>query len=375
MPATVEYYAEVVAAFPDTESLTVLTVAGATRDQVAAQLDVDLLEPVEEDAWADGDRSAWALLEIPGGVVAVELSGFGDPSNHDLVALSRTGAAAVVRSNILAHYRFGCARDGELSFDDDEYIFVRDPSAFPPELRDLFDLAHVDLTGDDGGGDDEGLDPLTVGLAMSERVTGVQLTPAHVTAVLGSDFFAAPAARYPSAGSTTTSDKDDQFFRGENPLTLAVTEDAYLIGGAFPGTFDNPPAPWPDDAFFVATYPDVAWVRKLSTRPETSVLLTVVVEESEPTEVLQQASEAYHHQASVVLISEQTSPGGVWTIQYDALRVYDCFSFDVKTFLIEHSGIYQLRLFANLPDVDHDDEHHLLVVWPDPDAQPDIRGE
>src|SRR3954447_14076421 len=142
VPATVEYYAEVVAAFPDTESLTVLTVAGATRAQVAAQLGVDVLEPVEEDAWADSDRWAWALLEIPGGVVAVELSGFGDPSNDDLASLS-TNAAAVVRSNILAHYRFGCARAGELVFDDDEYIFIRDPNTVPLELRDLFDLARV----------------------------------------------------------------------------------------------------------------------------------------------------------------------------------------------------------------------------------------
>jgi hypothetical protein len=218
---------------------------------------------------------------------------------------------------------------------------------------------------------------------MSERVTGVELTPADITAVLDSDFFAAPSARYPGLSDPTANDTgndpanrdEDQFFREENPLTLAATEGAYVIGSAFPGTFSNPPAAWPEDAFFVAAYPDVAWVRKLSTRPETRVLLTVVVEDSEPTEALQQASEEYKHQSSVVLISEMTSPGGVWTTRNDALRVYDCFPFEVQTFLIEHPGIYQLRVFANLPDDDHDNEQHLLVVWPDPDAQPDIRPD
>ena len=52
---------------------------------------------------------------------------------------------AVVRHNIQAHLRFGAARDGELVFDDDEYLYVEDPSSVPAELRPLFDLVWVDL--------------------------------------------------------------------------------------------------------------------------------------------------------------------------------------------------------------------------------------
>ena len=65
-----------------------------------------------------------AAIEVPGGVLAIELSGYGDPSTADLASLSTSGASAVVRCNIQAHDRFGCARAGELVFDDDEFTYV-----------------------------------------------------------------------------------------------------------------------------------------------------------------------------------------------------------------------------------------------------------
>jgi hypothetical protein len=204
VPTTMDRYIELVAAFPDTESLTVLTVASVTRDQVAAQLDVDLSTPVDEDIWADNEHvTAWALLEVPGGVLAVELSGFGDPSNADLAALSALpalpGGSAVTRSNVLAHYRFGCARNGELLFDDDEFIFTDRPEAVPAELRPLFDLVHDDLSDEDSendGEDDDTPPPFAVGLAMAEAITGVEITAAHISGVYESGFFAGPSQRY-----------------------------------------------------------------------------------------------------------------------------------------------------------------------------------
>ena len=125
MAATVEYYDELMDSLGDPESLTVLVVAGASRDAVARALDVDLHEPVCHpwDNKVDSDYAAWALVEIDGGVLGVEYTGYGDPSVAALEAMSRDGAAAaVVRSNIEAHVRFGCARDAEVLFDAHEFI-------------------------------------------------------------------------------------------------------------------------------------------------------------------------------------------------------------------------------------------------------------
>jgi hypothetical protein len=196
--ATPDYYAQVIEAFPDTESLTVLVVAGASRDQVAAALSIDLSTPVDND-WSDNvELAAWALLDIPGGVLAVERSGYGDPARAALRTLSDDGrAAAVVRSNVQAHLRFGCARDGELLFDDDEYMYTDDPDQVPAELRPLFDLAWDDLESDDDS--DEDVDGFGVGLAMAELVTGVEVTAAQVAEVFQSGFVGGPSLVYASS--------------------------------------------------------------------------------------------------------------------------------------------------------------------------------
>ena len=123
-------------------------------------------------------------------MLAVEITGFGDPSKADLVALSMSGAASVVRSNILAHYRFGCARAGELLFDADEYIFVEDLDAVPAELQDMFRLVCDDLA--DEPNHVEHRDPFAVGLAMCEVVTGLEVSADHVQGGRRG-FFAAPS--------------------------------------------------------------------------------------------------------------------------------------------------------------------------------------
>lgn len=183
-------------AFPDTESLSILLAAGVSRDQVVRSLDVDLGEVIE-DGWSeDEDRTAWAVLEILGGVLAVELGGYGDPSRSMLRALSDMGrASAVARSNIQAHYRFGCARNGNLVFDENEYLYVESSEVVPDEVKPIFELARVSWNAD-GPLPADAEYPLLIGLAMAERFTGLSVEPAHVTNVYDSGFFAAPNLVY-----------------------------------------------------------------------------------------------------------------------------------------------------------------------------------
>ncbi len=320
MTATVEFYEDVLAAFPDTESLTVLVAAGATRVAVLAALGADLSNQAE-DAWDfDGRSAAWAAIEIPGGVLAVELSGYGDPSLADLASLSQSGAAAVVRSNIKAHYRFGAARDGELIFDDDEYIYLRDPDRVPAELRPLFDAAWNDLDDED---DDERADPLATGLAMAELVTEMELSEDQVAAVLAAEFFLAPSLRYPDAEATHLApvsqpqvklgpgvrkfNTDHDFFWTKDGSYPVMSVSDYMHHGT--GPQDEAPAgfgltvvtktaadEWSGDGV------QTAWIGLLDRRGELQqVSLTVLHAKAEPTSTLESLRAAYTDEASGVI--------------------------------------------------------------------------
>lgn len=192
------FYETVLAGSPmDSESCTYVVVSGATREFVSAGLEVDLTQPRSPDDVDDVDVSGYALAELEGGVVAIEVTGYADPSLSALRRLSSGGrCAAVVRSNIQAHTRFGCARDGEILFDDDEYLYIEDTARVPSELRDLFDRVWVDLDDedDDNGSDEE---PLTVALAMAEVVTGVAVRAEDLQRAWHSGFFRVPALTYP----------------------------------------------------------------------------------------------------------------------------------------------------------------------------------
>ncbi|WGX95446.1 DUF6461 domain-containing protein [Nocardioides sp. L-11A] len=193
----VAYYDTVVDALPDQEAFTVLVVAGATREEVAQALGVDLAAPVDvDDVWDDDETTGWASIDIAGGVLAVEPTGYGDPALDTLRALSAEGrAAAVLRTNIQAHERFGAARDGELLFDDDEFMYVEDPSIVPAEIRPLFDLVWDDLESD-GPIDLDGPNPTAVALAMSEVVTGVVVRGDDLAEVGEAQHFKAPSLVY-----------------------------------------------------------------------------------------------------------------------------------------------------------------------------------
>lgn len=159
----------------DEESLTVLLVRGGSRAEVLALLGASETAGEVPDA-EDIDHSAYAVAEVDGGVVAFEHSGYADPSPTVLAALSGLGgAAAVSRSNIQAHERFGCATDGALVFDSDEFMYVeaQEKEAVPADLRPLFDSAWRDLS----SGDDADADFVSyVGCAMAAAHTGVVLT-------------------------------------------------------------------------------------------------------------------------------------------------------------------------------------------------------
>lgn len=204
MAATVEYYSELFESFGYADEATILIASGVTRDFAAAALGIDLSQPVEHP-WEEGpeaEYSAWALLEIPGGVLGIELTGYGDPSLAALRALTQGGgAAAVVRSNIQAHDRFGCARDGEIIFDENEYIYDADPDEVPAELRPLFDLVYDDLDDDEDEEDDDGPDPMIVGLAMAEIITGIELLPEHAAGVASGGYFKGPYLTYANEAS------------------------------------------------------------------------------------------------------------------------------------------------------------------------------
>ena len=187
--ATVEYYDELMDSLGDIQSLTVLVVAGASRNTVARALDVDLHEPVGHpwDNKQGADYSAWALVEIDGGVLGVEYTGYGDPSVAALEAMTRGGAAAaVVRSNIQAQVRFGCARDAEVLFDAHEFRDVDRPDVVPSELRHLFDLVQKD----------DATDCVAAGLAMAEVVTGLELTYDEAMLINAAQFFRGPSMTY-----------------------------------------------------------------------------------------------------------------------------------------------------------------------------------
>ena len=64
--ASVEFYEQVLSAFPDTESLTVVLASGVTREAVLEALAADVSNPAE-DAWdIDEESTAWAAIEVSG---------------------------------------------------------------------------------------------------------------------------------------------------------------------------------------------------------------------------------------------------------------------------------------------------------------------
>jgi len=164
----------------DSESLTVLLVAGSSRDRVLQLLGADPESNGRQyPDLDDSDYSGYAAIDVGGGVVAIEHTGYADPSPRVLAALSGIGgSAAVARSNIQAHERFGCACDGELVFDADEFMYVEEheKEPVPEELRAMFDAAWVDLDSEEDVEDEGQPAGVEVAYAMAVAHTGVAVT-------------------------------------------------------------------------------------------------------------------------------------------------------------------------------------------------------
>lgn len=202
MSASPDYYAALLENFFDLESITILVAAGATRAEVAEALGIDMsLTPTEypdsgdeDDGDLDVETAAYAMVDVDGGVLAVELTGYADPSLSALRSLSSNGrSAAVVRDNISSFLRFGCARDGEILFDDNQYTWVEDHDRVPAELRDLFLEAWIDP---ETPTDDVVFNGFEVGLAMTEVITGIRLVEEDLRRVMKAGFRPAPSLRY-----------------------------------------------------------------------------------------------------------------------------------------------------------------------------------
>lgn len=187
MATPVEYYDELIDAIVVPETFSFLVVAGASRDTVAHALEVDLHDPVAHpwDDKADTDYSAWALVEIDGGVLGIEYTGCWDPGVDELQSMTLGGAAAaVVRTqDEEQHLRFGCARDAALLFDAPDFRSLDDPELVPTELRSLLDRI------DDADG-------LALALAMAEVITGLKLTAQQTMLFQTAQFFRGPSATY-----------------------------------------------------------------------------------------------------------------------------------------------------------------------------------
>lgn len=180
-PAPETCYEMLSAAHLNSESLTYLVVAGGTRESVLSALGADMDHPITDVSHLDFDNfSAYAVAEVKNGVVAIEHSGYADPSPRALALMSTGGrVSAVARSNIQADERFGCARDGVLVFDSNAFAFVdrEERQQVPPELASLFDSAWVDLDEDDDGVDDQSdLAAVFTAMAMATEFTGVSAT-------------------------------------------------------------------------------------------------------------------------------------------------------------------------------------------------------
>jgi hypothetical protein len=182
----------------DGESLSVVLVRDGTRAKVLDLLGAEAETNGQHDPVEDDDYSAYALAEVQGGVIAFEHTGYADPSPRVLAALSELGgAAAVTRSNIQAHERFGCATDGVLVFDADEFMYVEEDEkdALPRELLPMFESVWVDLgdDGDDGDHEDAGG---FVGYAMAAKHTGVVVTSDDLRRAVQQGYHRVPTLTY-----------------------------------------------------------------------------------------------------------------------------------------------------------------------------------
>lgn len=149
------------------EAACVTAVVGKSRESVLEDFGANVQVAVSiEDAYGN----SVSVVDVPGGVLAIEYNGFQGAQEEVLEALSGNGPASSMFWNVNDDNAFSCARDGQLLATVDMYD-AEDPDEvdLPPDLQALFEL-----------GADEDADLHALGLAMIEQFTGIKITPIHV---------------------------------------------------------------------------------------------------------------------------------------------------------------------------------------------------
>jgi hypothetical protein len=137
-----------------------------TRQEVlvAFGADTGVQVPIQ-DAYGTGEEYFVSVVEVAGGVIAIEFNGYHGTLAEVLTPLSTGGLAASMFWNVNDDNAFGCARNGELLASVDMYD-AEDPDdvELPAELRPLFESA---------GSEDADLH--AAGLALVEQFTGIRI--------------------------------------------------------------------------------------------------------------------------------------------------------------------------------------------------------
>jgi hypothetical protein len=119
----------------------------------------------------DDAQTAVSVIEVDGGVIAVEFNGFQGSRPEVLKEVARPGKAASMFWNVNGHERFGCAQRGKVLTTYD-LVLGDDRDQFPKQLIVLLELAENDTT-----------DLTALGVAMAEQFTGLAVTKDLIDAI------------------------------------------------------------------------------------------------------------------------------------------------------------------------------------------------
>jgi hypothetical protein len=139
-------------------------VAGASVKKVLKAFGADADERIAVSQVLDDAQTAVSLIEVDGGVIAVEFNGFQGSRPEVLQVAARPGKAASMFWNVNGHEHFGCAQRGKLLATYD-LVLGDDRDGFPKALLPVLELA-----------EDEATDLTALGVAMAEQFTGITVT-------------------------------------------------------------------------------------------------------------------------------------------------------------------------------------------------------
>jgi Family of unknown function (DUF6461) len=149
----------------------VTLIAGALAKKVLTAFGADADERIPVAEVLDDAQAAVSVVEVDGGVIAVEFNGYQGSRPQVLQAAARPGKAASMFWNVNGHERFGCAQRGKVLTSYD-LVLGDDRDQFPKMLLPLLELADNDQT-----------DLTALGLAMAEQFTSITVTKDLIDAI------------------------------------------------------------------------------------------------------------------------------------------------------------------------------------------------